>query len=148
MDDCQICAKHRGEGPLRGELVGRWDGFWVYHAPPAADGTAALGYLFIEADRHAPHLEDLTDEEAAALGRLRSRLARALARELDAENVFSAVIGRGVPHFHEHLLVRHRGTALDVPWHASDDHAPRADQQVVRDFAGRLANHVDAEDKM
>lgn len=142
MDDCQICAKHRGEGPLGGELVGRWDGFSVYHAPPAADGTAALGYVFIETDRHAPHLEDLTDGEAAALGRLRSRLARALVRELDAENVFSAVIGRGVPHFHEHVFVRHRGTAAEVQWDASPDVAPRADPATVRDLASQLARHL------
>ena len=148
MDDCPICAKHRGEGPLGGELVGRWGDFWVYHAPPGEDGMAALGYLFIESDRHAPHLEDLTDEEAAALGRLRSRLARALARELDAENVFSAVIGRGVPHFHEHLLVRHPGTAKDVPWHESDDAAPRAAADAVAHLARRIAVHVDAEDRI
>jgi ATP adenylyltransferase len=142
VDDCPICAKHRGEGPLKGELVGRWDGFWVYHAPPATDGLAALGYLFIETDRHAPHLDDLSDEEAAALGRLRSRLARALVRELDAENVFSAVIGRGVPHFHEHLIVRHRGIAAEVPWHESDEHAPRAEAAAVADLARRVAATV------
>ena len=142
MDDCPICAKHRGEGPLKGELVGRWDGFWVYHAPPGDDGTAALGYLFIETDRHAPHLEDLTDDEAADLGRLRSRLARALTRELDAENVFSAVIGRGVPHFHEHLFVRHRGTPTDVAWHESDEHAPRAGEARVAELARGIQRRV------
>jgi ATP adenylyltransferase len=144
MDDCPICAKHRGEGPLQGQVVGRWDGLWVYHAPPGEDGTASLGYLFIETDRHAPHLEDLTDEEATALGRLRSRLARALTDALDVENVFSAVVGRGVPHFHEHLFVRHRGTPSDVPWHQSDEAAPRADEAAVADLAARLARAIGA----
>jgi ATP adenylyltransferase len=139
MDDCPICAKHRGEGPLRGELVGRWAGFWVYHAPPGDDGRAPLGYLFIETDRHAPSLADLTDEEAPALGRLRTQLAAALRDALDAEHVFAAVIGRGVPHFHEHLVTRHRGTPDDVPWHRSDDAAPRADQEEVATLARRLA---------
>jgi ATP adenylyltransferase len=143
MDDCQICAKHRGVGPLRGELVVRWRGLWVYHAPPGEDSLAPLGYLFIETDRHAPHLEDLSEDEAAAIGLLRSRLSRAMVRELDAENVFSAVIGRGIPHFHEHLFVRHRGTALDVPWHRSDEHAPRADEAAVADLARRLAGAID-----
>jgi ATP adenylyltransferase len=139
VDDCPICAKHRGEGPLKGELVGSWEGFWVYHAPPAEDGTAQLGYLFIETDRHAPHLEDLTNEEASALGLLRSRLGRALTEALDAENVFAAVIGRGVPHFHEHLFVRHRGTAPEVAWDDSPEAAPRADATAVAELARRLA---------
>jgi len=52
--DCQICAKHRGEGPLGGELVTRIDGFWIYHAPAGKDGLASLGHLLIESDRHAP----------------------------------------------------------------------------------------------
>jgi ATP adenylyltransferase len=142
MSDCPICAKHRGEGPLLGQLVGRSTGFWIYHAPPGDDGLAPLGYLFIETDRHAPHLEDLTDEEASNLGVLRSRLARSLTETLDAENVFSAVIGRGVPHFHEHLFVRHRGTAPGLPWIESDNAAPRADAGAVADLAKRLAARV------
>jgi ATP adenylyltransferase len=143
VDDCAICAKHRAEGPLKGELVGRWGGFWVYHAPAGEDGTASLGYLFIETDRHAPHLEDLSDEEASALGILRSHLARALASALDAENVFSAVIGRGVPHFHEHLFARHRGTPADIAWDDSPDAAPRADDATVTTLALQLRANVD-----
>jgi ATP adenylyltransferase len=142
VNDCPICAKHRGEGPLGGELVGRWDRFWVYHAPPGDDGLAPLGYLYIETDRHAPHLEDLTHDEATALGLLRSRLARALTEALEPENVFSAVIGRGVPHFHEHLFVRHHGTAPDVPWHRSDELAPRADAAEISRLAEHLAQTI------
>jgi ATP adenylyltransferase len=109
------------------------DGFWVYHAPPGDDGLAPLGYLFVESDRHAPSLADLTDDEAAPLGRLRSRLASALREVLDPEFVFTTVIGRGVLHFHEHIVTRHRGTAPDVPWHQSDEGAPRA---AADDIAG------------
>lgn len=136
--DCQICAKHRGEGPLQGELVAQLNGFWIYHAPPGEDGRAPLGYLFIESDRHAPYLDDLTDDESAALGRLRSRLARALRAELAPQHVFSAVIGRGMAHFHEHLTSRPPDTPADVPWHRSDEFAARADQQAVADLAERL----------
>jgi ATP adenylyltransferase len=144
MDGCPICAKHRGEGPLSGQLVGRWTGFWIYHAPHREDGTAPLGYLFIESDRHAPHLEDLGADEAAALGVLRSRLAAALAEALDPLNVFAAVIGRGVPHFHEHVFVRHRGTPDDVPWDESDGAAPRADAAEVERLATRLRTQLEA----
>jgi hypothetical protein len=46
--DCQICERHRGEGPLGGELVGRWQGFRGCHSPPAEDDRAPLRYVFIE----------------------------------------------------------------------------------------------------
>lgn len=136
--DCEICAKHRGEGPLGGELVAHLDGFSIYHAPPGEDGLAALGHLFIESDRHAPYLDDLTEAEAAALGRLRARLAHAMRAELGPEHVFAAVIGRGIAHFHEHLFARHQGTPADVPWHMSDEAAPRADRAAVADLCRRL----------
>ena len=92
-ETCEICRKHRGDGPLDGQLVARLEGFWVYHAPPGEDGLAPLGYLYVESDRHAPYLADLTAEEAAAVGRLRSQLAAALREALDPEFVFAAVIG-------------------------------------------------------
>jgi ATP adenylyltransferase len=140
--DCQICAKHRGEGPLGGELVAQLDGFWVYHAPPAEDGRAPLGYLFIESDRHAPYVDDLTEEEASALGRLRTRLVGALRREISPEHVFAAVVGRGVSHFHEHLIPRYADTPQDVPWHRSDEFAPGATQGEVADLVHRLQRRL------
>jgi diadenosine tetraphosphate (Ap4A) HIT family hydrolase len=142
--ECAICAKHRGEGPLQGELIGRTERFWVYHAAAKEDGQAALGHLFIESNRHAPYLGDLTDAEAAELGALRSRLAAALREQLDAEFVFAAVIGRGHAHFHEHLLARHRGTPDEVPWDESDEAAPRATPDEVRELASRLRTAVGA----
>jgi ATP adenylyltransferase len=139
-ESCDICRKHRGEGPLEGQLVGLSDGFWIYHAPPDDSGLAPLGYIYVESDRHASYLADLTDAEAAALGRLRSRLAAALREALDPELVFAAVIGRGIAHFHEHLFVRHRGIAADVPWYASDEAAPRADAARVAELVERVRN--------
>ncbi len=52
--DCPICARHRGEGPLGGELVARVDGFWVWHAAPGQDGGASLGHVIIESDAMRP----------------------------------------------------------------------------------------------
>jgi ATP adenylyltransferase len=141
--DCRICAKHRGDGTLKGELVGRAQGFWIYHAQPAEDGLAALGHLVIESDRHAPYLTDLTDPEAAALGPLRSHLARALRDELGVPFVFAAVIGTGIAHFHEHLLPRHPAVRPEVPWHQSDEAGPQADAKAVAELARRLAKRLE-----
>lgn len=135
---CEICRAHRGAGHGAAQLVAVADGFWVYHAPPDDSGFASLGYLYVESDRHAPSLADLTDEEAAALGRLRTRLAAALRESLDPEFVFAAVIGRRVAHFHEHVFCRHRGTPPDVTWDASDEAAPRADAERVAALVGEL----------
>jgi ATP adenylyltransferase len=140
--ECVICAKHRGEGPLKGELLGRRDEFWVYQAPAGNDDLAPLGELIIESDRHAPYLADLTDAEAAQLGRLRSQLAAALRDELGVELVFAAAIGRSVAHFHEFLVPRHAGIPAEVPWHKSDDAGPHADGDTVADLVGRLKGRV------
>ena len=140
--ECRTCAKHRGEGPLGGQLVAQVDSFWIYHAAPGKDGRAPLGYLFIESDRHVPYLYDLSDEESEALGRLRTRLADALRGEVAAEHVFAAVIGRSEPHFHEQLFTRHPNTPPDIPWHRSDEFVPRADTDEVADLARRLAGHL------
>jgi ATP adenylyltransferase len=143
--DCVICAKHHGEGPLKGELVGRRGQFWLYHAPPGDDGKAALGWLFIESERHASYLADLTDDEAAELGRLRTALARALREATGAEFVLTFVLGLGVAHFHEHLVARHRDAPSNVPWHASDELLPRADDQEVAELSRRLARELNLE---
>jgi ATP adenylyltransferase len=143
-ESCDICRKHERAGPLAGQLVARLAGFWIYHAPPGDDQRAPLGYLFIETDRHARYLADLTDEEAAALGRIRSKLAGALREAFDPEFVFAAVIGRTIPHFHEHVFVRHRGTAADVSWDSSDEAAPRADDEQVGELLERLRAALDA----
>jgi ATP adenylyltransferase len=115
MVDCPICAKHRGEGPLVSPEVWRDDLVVVSHLPPR-DGPVHLGYLFVETVRHVPHLDRLTVHEAEAVGRTVRTTAIALRTELDPEHVFSAVVGRGVAHFHQHVFVRYRGTPEDTMW--------------------------------
>jgi diadenosine tetraphosphate (Ap4A) HIT family hydrolase len=90
--------------------------------------------------RHAPSLADLNDEEAAAVGRAAARLARALSDVGGAERVFSAVVGTGVPHFHQHLLPRYPDTPPDVPWHSVDDWegATRGDPASIAELVSRL----------
>lgn len=144
-DECVICQKHRGEGPLTGQLIARVDEFWVYHAMRDEDGLSRLGWLFIESDRHAPYLWDLTDMEAANLGRLRTRLTRSLRDELGAEFVITLVIGMGIAHFHEHLVPRMPGTPKEISWHESWEALPRATSEEASSLAARLrrATQVD-----
>jgi ATP adenylyltransferase len=108
---CPICRKHRGEGPLVGPVLHE-DALVLVSL--RRDGPP--GYAFVETRRHVGGLEDLTPDEAAAVGRLTSRLALGLSRELDAERVHSFVAGLGVEHLHQHVYVRPRGTPPDAPW--------------------------------
>ena len=143
-ENCPICAKHRGEGPLLGGLL-VWEDehVLVFHRPPDVTGRVFLGYLFIESRRHVPHLDQLTDAEAATVGRAAARAAAALRSELDAEHVFAAIVGRGVAHFHQHVFARHRGTPDELGWMASDewDGAPHGGPTELAELAVRLRPH-------
>jgi ATP adenylyltransferase len=145
MDDCLICAKHRGEGPLVGPEIWRDDLVAVSHAS-LGEGGPVLGYLFVETLRHVPYLDDLTDVEAAAVGSAVRRAAIAVRAELDPEHVFSAVIGRGIPHFHQHVFPRHRGMPEETPWHESANwaEAPRGGEPALSALAARLRRYFTA----
>ena len=131
---CLICQKHRGEGPLTGPLIYSDE---LLHIAHRASGQ--LGYAFIETQRHVPSLDQLTDLEAEAVGRMRSRLARGLRFELDADYVHSFVAGIAVPHFHEHVFVRHAGTPEQYEWYQQWPNAPQGN---IPALAERLGNYL------
>ncbi len=134
MNDCSICRKHRGEGPLVGPVIYADELVCASHRP-----FGPAGYVFIESRRHTPYLDDLTDAEASAVGRLRSGLARGLRAELDVEFVHAQVSGRGVAHFHQHVYVRHTGTPTELEWWQQWPDAPLGD---IDDLAQRLSRHL------
>jgi len=137
---CMLCDALRGGVYDRAHLV--WDDdplVVVAHV-----STGVLGHLLVVTRRHAPYLSDLTRDEAAAVGRAVVMSARALRAELEPEYVFSAVIGTGVAHFHQHLTVQHRGTPADVPWHQVEewDGAPSGDHDDIAALCSRLRDRV------
>ncbi|WP_433284062.1 HIT family protein [Micromonospora sp. CA-244673] len=144
-EDCLICQKHRGEGALVGPLV--WEGreVIVTHRPVARDSPTFLGYLFVETRRHAASLDALTESEAMAVARAAWVGARALRSELGPEFVFSAIAGRQVAHFHQHLFVRHPGTPVQHGWMDVDDwaEAPRGDGARVAALCARLREYFE-----
>ena len=125
-----------------GELVAHVHGIRVYHAPPDDEGFAPLGYLFIETDRHVAYVADLSTDEAAAVGRIRTVLAQGLRDEYTAEFTFAWVIGTGAAHFHEHVVPRYPDAPPDLSWYQSVQAAPRADRDRVRGLARRLTARV------
>ena len=140
--ECPICAGHRGEGDLVAPVVWRDDLVWVKHLVNRP-GPLTLGHLLVETDRHAPYVDSLTDQEAAAVGCAVRDAARALRAELDIDAVHAMVINTRLEHFHEHVVVRHRGTPQEYSWHEVDDwaEAPRGGASEVTSLCKRLASH-------
>jgi histidine triad (HIT) family protein len=123
--DCYVCEKQRaGDGIIGGDdlvVVGH-----VLPDAPGADGRVYLGHLIVEPRRHVSGLAGLTDDEAAALGRWAARGARAL----QAEHVYSSVVGHRVDHLHLHLVPRYAGTPQEYWW-------PRLDEWPDAPMGGR-----------
>ncbi|HEY5783207.1 MAG TPA: HIT domain-containing protein [Microlunatus sp.] len=133
-DDCPLCAKQRGVGPFVCPVIFSDDLVVVTHR-----ATGSVGYVFIETTRHVAYVHQLTEAEAAAVGRIRTRVAAALAAELPIDYVFAMVAGTGVAHFHEHVFVRHVGTPADLPWGQPWSDAPTGDiEALVGKLAARL----------
>ncbi len=120
--DCAICHELEGTIPLPGGVLWSNEHVLGYHMPPQDKNLRPyLGHLTVVTRRHVPYLADLRDEESASVGLAATRLALALKETAGAEWVFSAVIGTGTPHFHQHLLPRYPDTPEEVPWHSIDE---------------------------
>ncbi|WP_067522214.1 hypothetical protein [Nocardia uniformis] len=79
--------------------------------------------------------------EGTAVGWAARRAAYALRTELSPEYVFSAITGRSVTHFHQHVFVRPAGTPDTVDWFTSWSDGPRVDESELAVLCGRLGAH-------
>lgn len=114
---CLICNKHQQGDAAQGGVLLEDDLVYVGHVHALDGPTAYCGYLMVEPKRHVHRLGDLTDVEAAAIGRTTNRMARLLREELGAEHVYSFVYGDAVEHLHVHLAPRYAGTPLEFWGH-------------------------------
>jgi diadenosine tetraphosphate (Ap4A) HIT family hydrolase len=125
---CLICQKHRGVGELAAPVLWADEHAVVSHRPPAREsGQAVAGHLFVESREHVERWQHLDAVQTAAIGRVSWTAARVLADQFRTDQVFSAIVGMSVPHFHQHVFVRHPGTPPTVPWHDPEawDECPR-----------------------
>lgn len=141
--DCFVCGKHRDIGLMPGGAVYEDELVVVSHVCPDSPGQGKqvyLGHLLVEPRRHAAGLGDLTDDEAACVGRWNATAARALREVAGAEHVYAAVIGDNVPHLHVHLLPRYPGTPRAYWWTRVDEwpEAPRGGPRDAAELVGRL----------
>jgi diadenosine tetraphosphate (Ap4A) HIT family hydrolase len=109
-----VCEKHRQGDAAIGGVIHRDDLVYAGHVYPApGTDVVYLGHLMAEPTRHVVGLGALTDDEAAALGRLVNDLAAALLATEGAEHVYSFVLGDDVEHLHVHVVARYPGTPTE-----------------------------------
>jgi diadenosine tetraphosphate (Ap4A) HIT family hydrolase len=147
VTDCAVCAKHRGERPPPGGPVHEDDLVYASHAFDllgTGEDSYLAGHLMVEPKRHVAGLADATDDEAAAIGRLVSRLARALVASEGAEHVYSFVMGHQTPHLHVHVLPRYPGTPREY-WFLAVydwDGARRCGPDEIAAVTGRIRTQL------
>ena len=138
---CYVCCKQRGLELIPGGALYEDELVYASHAQIGPGHDAAyLGYLMAEPRRHVPGLAELTDEEAQALGLLVARLSRALKAVLNAEHVYTFVLGDRVPHLHVHVVPRYPGAPREY-WGARVDEwpdAPRGGPQEIATLCAQL----------
>ena len=141
---CYVCEKHRLGDKAEGGVLYQDDLIYVGHAFRPGS-TAYRGQLIVEPTRHVPGMGDLTDEEASALGRTCSRMARLLQDAEGAEHVYLYVIGDEVPHLHVHLVPRYPGTPREHwgPGVSRWPDAPRVDSESMRALISGLRSMLD-----
>lgn len=140
MDDCLVCREVAGEIEIPGGLLWEDANVIAFHIPPIEQNPRPyLGHCMVVTRRHVDHLGDLTDAEAASVA-LASRAIAAGLRAEGAERVHVAVIGLGVPHFHQHLYPRYPGVPKGTSWMAVDElpDAPHGDVREIVLFVERL----------
>jgi ATP adenylyltransferase len=144
MGECLVCRELSGEIDLPGGFL--WDDgeAVAFHLPPLdRNEHPYLGHCLVVTRRHVDHLSDLTATEAASVAAASRKIAAALRAE-GVERVHVAVIGLGVPHFHQHLYPRYPGVPAGTSWMDVDGlpDAPRGGPSEIAAFTDRLRKHV------
>ena len=140
-DDCEICAKHAGRGELLAPVVWADESVVVTHRQADLTGYGPLGYLFVETRRHVERWDAMEPDEVAIVAHTAWVAARALRAELPLENVFTAIVGRRIPHFHQHVFARFADTPPDVDWLESPVVAPQRSAAELAEFATSLGRY-------
>lgn len=113
QDDCYSCARNAELDQLPPRERVAADDLWrVAHA----FNTALPGWLVLMPRRHVTAIAELTDAEAASLGRWQVRLSRALTAVLGCSKTYVAQFAEaeGFAHVHFHLVPRPVDLAVEL----------------------------------
>jgi histidine triad (HIT) family protein len=146
VSDCLICDQVGSIDELPGGALVDNDLVVAYHLPPIDRFPRQyLGRVLLVTRRHVDHLGDLTDDEAAAVGRGSRVVAAGMRRLEDVSRVHVAVIGLHVPHFHLHLITRYEWAPPDADWNALHElpQAPLGAAEEIAGFVERLRPYLE-----
>ncbi len=138
---CFVCEKHRGRIDVPGGCLFEDELVYSTHGIIQPGKTRDyLGTLFVEPKRHVPGIAELTDAEAERIGRLSSRLARALKQTGDVDHTYVHVWGHHVAHLHVWIVPRYRGTPAEfLPMQMAEwTGAPTGDAHEIADLCSRI----------
>lgn len=141
MDGCVACDLTSGRAVLPGGTIAREAGWVVEHCV----GPLGLGTLVVKPERHVVHVADLTEEEAAAMGRLLQQAARIVTELCDPDQVYVSLWSdaeRRPRHIHyvvqpvdQEAMVRHNAHGPKLQASMFDNDPP--DPARVEEFAAR-----------
>jgi diadenosine tetraphosphate (Ap4A) HIT family hydrolase len=144
VDTCFVCDKHRRGSSVEGGILYQDELVYAGHVLGGSDHIY-LGHLVAEPRRHVEGLDELSAEEARALGGLVHRLALALRTSEGARRVSSFVFGDGrVRHLHIHVVPLYPGSpdayraARVLEW----PDAPRGGIDDITATCDRLRTHL------
>lgn len=109
-------------------------------------GPLARGHTLVIPKERKAHLHELSDDAAAAIGRVLPRLARAVlaATGASAYNVLQnngAAAHQAVHHVHFHIIPKIAASGLGIGWNASSLDAGDA-AELVAGITGALADEA------
>ena len=114
---------------------------------PEDEAVTFLGSLLVEPKRHVPGMAELDDAEAEAIGRMITRLSRALKVREGAEHVYLFRLGHHMDHLHVWVVPRYPGTPREY-WGMRVDEwpqAPRGDAEAVTALCERVRSFLHQE---
>jgi len=134
IEGCFFCDQQAGRRPVVGGVIDGGELVCATHMFDASEPTY-LGYLAVQTRRHVHHWADLTEAEAAAVGRMITRLSRALKDCVGAEQTYAVYYAEIVPHFHVLVTARYPDTPQQF-WRGNIYDWPSAPRGGAAEVAG------------
>jgi len=144
MEKCFICEKHKRRNAAAKFHILTTPLISVYHMFPK-NGSAYIGYVFIELNRHIPDLAEMTLEESYEVGKFQLIISKVFKEYFNAEHVYSFVFGDNVEHLHIQLIPRYKGAQKKYYGIRVDEWkgAPHGDEEEIVIFCRQVAEKIE-----
>ncbi len=141
---CLICSKHEGQHEGSKYFIFRNKILSIYHMFPEEGEKVYQGYVFLELNRHVGELDEMTFEEAEAIGSFQKILPEVLKDLHLIDHVYVFQFGDGVAHIHFHIIPRYEGAPREYRGTSVCDWkgAPFLDEVELLDYCKKLGRAV------